>query len=324
MYASAIQIQSPDDEDEDQADEENDVVRSCKKSVQESFLTHNFGQSQDFTVNQKCIDFACPDSVSNPLKISYERLIQEGFDLASSEKTKARRRKSAAADGGGRVIRAAGRKDRHSKVSTARGPRDRRLRLSPATAIQFYDVQDRLGCDRPSKAIDWLIKEAKAAIDALDEQQIINFSGPNAAAEEEAENRGGFSLSQRGMRGKEEQHLNDDGLVPGFSCFAHEAAPPPPAAAYGFCSASDSTPQSLEMYTWSFVNATGGGGADYSSGNSLPPQAAAQLNSGPSNLFREPLQSSSINYSWMNNDFAGFNFSNELSKIAASATPKTG
>ncbi|XP_055804665.1 transcription factor TCP13-like [Solanum dulcamara] len=70
---------------------------------------------------------------------------------------------------GGRIIRATGRKDRHSKVSTAKGPKDRRVRLSPNTAIQFYDVQDRLGYDRPSKAIDWLIKEAKAAIDALGE-----------------------------------------------------------------------------------------------------------------------------------------------------------
>ncbi|XP_009771449.2 transcription factor TCP3-like [Nicotiana sylvestris] len=67
-----------------------------------------------------------------------------------------------------RIVRATGRKDRHSKVSTASGPRDRRVRLSPNTAIQFYDVQDRLGYDRPSKAIDWLIKEAKAAIDALE------------------------------------------------------------------------------------------------------------------------------------------------------------
>ncbi|XP_052178686.1 transcription factor TCP4-like [Diospyros lotus] len=61
-----------------------------------------------------------------------------------------------------------GRKDRHSKVFTARGPRDRRLRLSAHTAIQFYDVQDRLGYDQPSKAVDWLITKAKNAIDELD------------------------------------------------------------------------------------------------------------------------------------------------------------
>nr|AQR59348.1 CINCINNATA-like protein 2 [Cattleya trianae] len=69
--------------------------------------------------------------------------------------------------GGGHIVRATGRKDRHSKVCTAKGLRDRRVRLSAHTAIQFYDVQDRLGYDRPSKAVDWLIKKAKPAIDRL-------------------------------------------------------------------------------------------------------------------------------------------------------------
>ena len=74
----------------------------------------------------------------------------------------------ATAFGGGRIVRsAAGRKDRHSKVCTARGLRDRRVRLAAHTAIRFYDVQDRLGYDRPSKAVDWLIRNAKAAIDEL-------------------------------------------------------------------------------------------------------------------------------------------------------------
>ncbi|XP_072968349.1 transcription factor TCP3-like [Typha angustifolia] len=68
---------------------------------------------------------------------------------------------------GGHVARPTGRKDRHSKVCTARGLRDRRVRLSAYTAIQFYDVQDRLGYDRPSKAVDWLIENARAAIDEL-------------------------------------------------------------------------------------------------------------------------------------------------------------
>ncbi|KAF7822657.1 transcription factor TCP4-like [Senna tora] len=59
------------------------------------------------------------------------------------------------------------------------GPRDRRVRLSAHTAIQFYDVQDRLGYDRPSKAVDWLIKKAKAAIDELAELPAWN---PNTSA----------------------------------------------------------------------------------------------------------------------------------------------
>jgi hypothetical protein len=65
-----------------------------------------------------------------------------------------------------RVGRSGG-KDRHSKVYTAKGIRDRRVRLSVPTAIQFYDLQDRLGYDQPSKAIEWLINAAAGAIEKL-------------------------------------------------------------------------------------------------------------------------------------------------------------
>lgn len=66
-----------------------------------------------------------------------------------------------------RVSRASGGKDRHSKVWTSKGLRDRRVRLSVTTAIQFYDLQDRLGYDQPSKAVEWLIKAAAEAISEL-------------------------------------------------------------------------------------------------------------------------------------------------------------
>ena len=66
-----------------------------------------------------------------------------------------------------RVSRASGGKDRHSKVYTAKGIRDRRVRLSVATAIQFYDLQDRLGLNQPSKVVDWLLNAARHEIDKL-------------------------------------------------------------------------------------------------------------------------------------------------------------
>ncbi|KAJ8639120.1 hypothetical protein MRB53_015814 [Persea americana] len=56
---------------------------------------------------------------------------------------------------------------RHSKILTSKGLRDRRVRLSVPTAIQFYDLQDRLGCDQSSKVIDWLIQGAADAIAEL-------------------------------------------------------------------------------------------------------------------------------------------------------------
>ncbi|CAK9327487.1 unnamed protein product [Citrullus colocynthis] len=53
------------------------------------------------------------------------------------------------------------------------GRRDRRIRSSigagkeAPTGIEFYDVEDHLGCDRPIEAIGWLLQDAKSAIDAL-------------------------------------------------------------------------------------------------------------------------------------------------------------
>lgn len=66
-----------------------------------------------------------------------------------------------------RVSRAFGGKDRHSKVTTVRGLRDRRVRLSVQTAIQLYDLQDKLGFNQPSKVVDWLINAAQHEIDKL-------------------------------------------------------------------------------------------------------------------------------------------------------------
>lgn len=66
-----------------------------------------------------------------------------------------------------RVSRAFGGKDRHSKVCTIRGLRDRRVRLSVPTAIQLYDLQERLGVNQPSKVVDWLLNAAKDEIDDL-------------------------------------------------------------------------------------------------------------------------------------------------------------
>eukprot|EP00252_Welwitschia_mirabilis_P027804 TRINITY_DN9676_c0_g1_i1.p1 TRINITY_DN9676_c0_g1~~TRINITY_DN9676_c0_g1_i1.p1 ORF type:complete len:453 (+),score=47.68 TRINITY_DN9676_c0_g1_i1:862-2220(+) len=79
-----------------------------------------------------------------------------------------------------RVSRSSGGKDRHSKVLTAKGLRDRRVRLSVSTAIQFYDLQDRLGFDQPSKALEWLIKAASKAIDQLPALQIPPHSTASA------------------------------------------------------------------------------------------------------------------------------------------------
>ncbi|KAG9153224.1 hypothetical protein Leryth_021251 [Lithospermum erythrorhizon] len=71
-----------------------------------------------------------------------------------------------------RVSPAFGGKDRHSKVCTIRGLRDRRIRLSIPTAMQLYELQDLLGLNQPSKVVDWLLDVTKNEIDKLPPLQI--------------------------------------------------------------------------------------------------------------------------------------------------------
>ncbi|TVU20628.1 hypothetical protein EJB05_36843 [Eragrostis curvula] len=81
-----------------------------------------------------------------------------------------------------RVSRVFGGKDRHSKVRTVKGLRDRRVRLSVPTAIQLYDLQDRLGLSQPSKVVDWLIDAAQHEIDKLPPLQFPPHSAQDLVA----------------------------------------------------------------------------------------------------------------------------------------------
>ncbi|XP_057952088.1 transcription factor DICHOTOMA [Malania oleifera] len=58
-------------------------------------------------------------------------------------------------------------RDRHSKINTAQGPRDRRMRLSLEIARKFFDLQDMLGFDKASKTVEWLLTKSRAAIKEL-------------------------------------------------------------------------------------------------------------------------------------------------------------
>ncbi|RDX95727.1 Transcription factor TCP18, partial [Mucuna pruriens] len=60
-----------------------------------------------------------------------------------------------------------GKKDRHSKINTARGLRDRRMRLSLEVAKRFFGLQDMLGFDKASKTVEWLLNQAKVEINRL-------------------------------------------------------------------------------------------------------------------------------------------------------------
>jgi len=66
-----------------------------------------------------------------------------------------------------RASAAAARKDRHSKICTAGGMRDRRMRLSLDVARKFFALQDMLGFDKASKTVQWLLNTSKAAIQEI-------------------------------------------------------------------------------------------------------------------------------------------------------------
>ncbi|XP_023542921.1 transcription factor TCP12-like [Cucurbita pepo subsp. pepo] len=61
-------------------------------------------------------------------------------------------------------------KDRHSKICTSKGPRDRRMRLSIEIARSFFDLQDMLGFDKASKTVEWLFAKSRSAIKELKEK----------------------------------------------------------------------------------------------------------------------------------------------------------
>ncbi|KAL2895911.1 Transcription factor TCP1 [Bienertia sinuspersici] len=63
--------------------------------------------------------------------------------------------------------KSAKKKDRHTKICTAQGIRDRRVRLSMSIAREFFKLQDMLGFDKASKTLGWLMAKSKSAIDEL-------------------------------------------------------------------------------------------------------------------------------------------------------------
>ncbi|KAF8772888.1 hypothetical protein HU200_005282 [Digitaria exilis] len=101
-------------------------------------------------------------------------------------------------DGSGAVVhgaaprRRAFRTDRHSKIRTAQGVRDRRMRLSVGVAREFFALQDRLGFDKASKTVNWLLTQSKPAIDRLN---VVDSGGDPASVPPAA--------MPKGMRGGE-------------------------------------------------------------------------------------------------------------------------
>ncbi|KAJ1275867.1 hypothetical protein BS78_05G168800 [Paspalum vaginatum] len=105
---------------------------------------------------------------------------------------------------------AAARKDRHSKICTAGGMRDRRTRLSLDVARKFFALQDMLGFDKASKTVQWLLNKSKASI-----QEVMTDYASSECAED-----GSSSLSvdgkhnPAGLEGGDQQPKVSEGKKP--------------------------------------------------------------------------------------------------------------
>ncbi|KAK8537060.1 hypothetical protein V6N13_042011 [Hibiscus sabdariffa] len=73
-------------------------------------------------------------------------------------------------------------RDRHSKINTANGPRDRRMRLSLDVAREFFGLQDMLGYDKASRTVEWLLIQARQEIKKLARTHVSKTNNGVAAA----------------------------------------------------------------------------------------------------------------------------------------------
>ncbi|XP_016448480.2 uncharacterized protein LOC107773593 [Nicotiana tabacum] len=109
--------------------------------------------------------------------------------------------------------RRTGKKDRHSKICTAQGVRDRRVRLSLHIARKFFDLQDMLGFDKASKTIEWLFSKSNNAIAELSENipqkdynKIIN-SNSSSSEDQKSES----LMSECEVLSRWEENSNNEG-----------------------------------------------------------------------------------------------------------------
>nr|AXM05069.1 cycloidea-like protein [Inula linariifolia] len=99
-------------------------------------------------------------------------------------------------------------KDRHSKIFTAQGPRDRRVRLSIDISKKFFGLQDLLGFDKASKTLDWLFTKSKTAIKDLVEEMKHTSSSTLSDQCEEVFMEKGDHVDKKGKKIKKHMHIN--------------------------------------------------------------------------------------------------------------------
>ncbi|KAG2322128.1 hypothetical protein Bca52824_015341 [Brassica carinata] len=145
---------------------------------------------------------AVPESLINYMSFSSNIAVnQQGFEIPEVS----------------RELKKAVKKDRHSKIHTAQGLRDRRVRLSIGISRQFFDLQDMLGFDKASKTLDWLLKKSRRAIKELVQEKKLSNN------DEDFGNNGG-NVEKEDDDDDDDDDVGDKSFVYGSSsdCFKEE------------------------------------------------------------------------------------------------------
>lgn len=101
--------------------------------------------------------------------------------------------------------RRSSKRDRHSKIKTAKGLRDRRMRLSLEVAKRFFGLQDMLGFEKASKTVDWLLNQSKDGIKQLAREKNIHFPSKSSSSTSECEGVSSLEYNEVGNQEEEEE-----------------------------------------------------------------------------------------------------------------------
>ncbi|KAG7032481.1 Transcription factor TCP12, partial [Cucurbita argyrosperma subsp. argyrosperma] len=135
------------------------------------FLTHILS-SQQFFIGADCWG----EQEQEQEQEQHHDRTKQNSEKPRIEVVKKKKKKCSGNRKNGSSRKKTGKKDRHSKIYTAQGPRDRRMRLSLQIARKFFDLQDMLGFDKASNTIEWLLSNSTSAIKDL-QHSLANNSG---------------------------------------------------------------------------------------------------------------------------------------------------
>lgn len=143
--------------------------------IQQALNANNSNNSFNFTDDSSILDVDNKVVDGSNKGDEINGIVEDGemnHTIISSTKKSSTRNNN-----GGLKKKRASNKDRHSKIRTAHGLRDRRMRLSLQVARPFFKLQDMLGYDKASRTVEWLLLQSKSAIEEILHSKSTSPSG---------------------------------------------------------------------------------------------------------------------------------------------------